>query len=480
MIKDLAAERAILSAFVQFGLDVYMELDFLTTDCFVDSNNQFLFEIVSGILAEGKEVEISSILSEANKLATPIEKDELAFIRSLMNFPISKSNVPVHAAKLAKLATIRTLDQTLTLCKSDLKKLNGSEDLADIISKVEEPILDVTGEAFSGSSNKTEILGTDVFEYIEFLSENIREFLGIPTGFPEYDHAIGGGLRKKCVDLIGARPKTGKSMMGDSIGINIAKSGVPVLMLDTEMSKEDHYNRILASLSNVKTKEIETGQFAKTPSKAHAVQEAAKELHELPYHYLSIAGQSFDSILSQMRKWIYQHVGFDEDGKTKDCVIIYDYLKLMDGDSISSSMQEYQVLGFQITKLHNFMVKYDCPCLAFVQLNRDGVTKESSDVISGSDRLVWLCTSLSLFKMKSPEELAEDNQVDGDQGNTKLVPLHARHGGLMDQGDYISLKVDGAYGRVIQKMTRNQIYSKGKEDQEGFKSNEESNTETNF
>ena len=50
----------------------------------------------------------------------------------------------------------------------------------------------------------------------------------------------------------------------------------------------------------------------------------------------------------------------------------------------------------------------------------------------------------------------------------------------MDQGDYVSLKVDGAYGRVVQRMTRNQIYSKGKEDQEGFKSNEESNTETNF
>ena len=466
MIKDLAAERAVLSALVQFGLDVYMELDFLTTDCFVDNQNQFLFDCISSILSEGREVEVSSILSEANNLGNAIDKNEMAFIRSLINFPISKSNVPSHAAKLAKLATIRTLDSTLSTCKNDLKKLTGSEDLADIISKVEEPILDVTGEAFSGNSNQTEILGADVFEYINYLSENIRETLGVPTGFSEWDNAIGGGLRRKCVDLIGARPKTGKSMLGDSVG--------------TEMSKEDHYNRILASLSNVPTKEIETGLFAKTPSKSHAITEAAKELHELPYHYLSIAGQSFDSILSQMRKWIYQHVGFDEDGKTNDCVIIYDYLKLMDGDSISSSMQEYQVLGFQITKLHNFMVKYDCPCLAFVQLNRDGVTKESSDVISGSDRLVWLCTSLSLFKVKSPEELAEDNQADGDQGNTKLVPLHARHGGLMDQGDYVSLKVDGAYGRVVQRMTRNQIYSKGKEDQEGFKSNEESNTETNF
>ena len=56
MIKDLAAERAVLSALVQFGLDVYMELDFLTTDCFVDNQNQFLFDCISSILSEGREV----------------------------------------------------------------------------------------------------------------------------------------------------------------------------------------------------------------------------------------------------------------------------------------------------------------------------------------------------------------------------------------------------------------------------------------
>ena len=88
-----------------------------------------------------------------------------------------------------------------------------------------------------------------------------------------------------------------------------------------------------------------------------------------------------------MRKWIYQHVGFDENGQTKDCLIVYDYLKLMGSESISSAMQEYQVLGFQITKLHNFMVKYDVPCLSFVQLNRDGITRESTVLTTETEDL---------------------------------------------------------------------------------------------
>lgn len=119
-----------------------------------------------------------------------------------------------------------------------------------------------------------------------------------------------------------------------------------------------------------------------------------------------------------MRRWIIQNVGYDSTGRVNDCLIVYDYLKLMTPDKITNNMQEFQVLGFQITALHNFCVQYDCPCLSFVQLNRDGITKESTDTVSGSDRLIWLCTSFSIFKNKSIEEIEED-----DQNNNKNLYL---------------------------------------------------------
>ena len=166
-----------------------------------------------------------------------------------------------------------------------------------------------------------------------------------------------------------------------------------------------------------------------------------------------------------MRKWIYQHVGFDENGVTKDCLIVYDYLKLMGSEGINASMQEYQVLGFQITKLHNFCVKYDVPCLSFVQLNRDGITRESTDVVSGSDRLIWLCTSFSIFKMKSEEEIVTDGP---DNGNRKLVPIVARHGEGLEDGDYVSMKMFGKYGRIQEGETRNEIHNNNRSREEGF------------
>jgi hypothetical protein len=149
-----------------------------------------------------------------------------------------------------------------------------------------------------------------------------------------------------------------------------------------------------------------------------------------------------------------QEVKTDNNGRTNDCLIIYDYLKLMSSSSITNNIQEYQALGFQITALHNLCVKLDIPCLSFVQLNRDGITKESTDAVSGSDRLIWLCTSFSIFKIKSPEELAEDGP---NAGNRKLVPIVTRHGGGLNDGDYINMTMQGSHARLIELKTRNEF-----------------------
>lgn len=479
-LEDLASERAVLAALCQYGLDCYLEIDFVDADHFTDDMNQLLFHCIHKSVSENTKVELASILSAANSLGVHESinnKQEMSFIRSLFNFPIHKENAKSHAVKIAKLKLARDLKKTLTACQKDLDATNGDEDVMDLISKVEAPILDATADIYQSSNKKTEIIGEDIDDYIEFLSENVSENVGIPTGFPRYDAAIGGGLRRKCVDLVAARPKVGKSMFGDAVAMNVSSLGIPVLMLDTEMSKEDHLNRMLANLSGVDINKISTGKFTENPLEKEKVEKAADKLKEIPYHYISIAGQPFENILAIMRKWIYQHVGFDEAGVTNDCLIVYDYLKLMGSEGISSSMQEYQVLGFQITQLHNFMVKYDVPCLSFVQLNRDGITKESTDVVSGSDRLIWLCTSFSIFKMKSEEEIAEDKV---ENGNRKLVPVVSRHGEGLDDGDYVSMKMFGKIGRLEEGMTRNELHNSARAREEGFEINEEIDAESDI
>ena len=140
--------------------------------------------------------------------------------------------------------------------------------------------------------------------------------------------------------------------------------------------------------------------------------------------------------MSIARRWLSKTVGFINSGAAKPCLIIYDYLKLMDDGGFKNNLQEYQLLGFLITALHNFAIKFNLPILATVQLNRDGVEKEGSEVISGSDRIVWLCSNFTILKKKIQTELNEDPPSNGTK---KLVVTDTRFGSGMESGEYINV-----------------------------------------
>ena len=454
-LSDIGAERAVLAGLFAYGMESYVEVcDIIDVNSFTHKNNQVLYKCASKVLQSEATIDLPAILSAAEQLnlsEVVNSTQELEYINSLLEFPISKDNVCYFAAQIKKFEFARKIKKLTTTIAKDVENINGDESIDEIINLMESPITDFLRE--DDGHNKSEKLGKGIDEYLEFIMENRCDQVGVSTGYDRYDAAIGGGLRPKCVDLVSARPKTGKSVFGDNVAIHVARQGTPVLMLDTEMSQEDHLNRIISNLSSIPINDVSTGKFVDEQEKILNVQNAVDEIKEMPYNYASVAGKSFDQIMNIIKRWLIQDVGQDENGRTNPCLVVYDYLKLMSSGSISGHIQEYQALGFQITELHNLAVKYDFPCLAFVQLNRDGITKESTDTVSGSDRLVWLCTSFSIFKMKSPEEIAE---VGPRGGNRKLVPITSRHGPGMEDGNYINMNMRGEYARLLELRTRDE------------------------
>jgi hypothetical protein len=190
------------------------------------------------------------------------------------------------------------------------------------------------------------------------------------------------------------------------------------------------------------------------------IHQAKEKLKSIPYFYKSIAGQAFEETSSIIRRWIMQKVGVNENGQANQCLIVFDYIKLMSDNSISKNVAEYQALGFLMTSLHNLCVKYGVPCLAFIQLNRDGINREDTDVASGSDRILWLCSNFSIYKRKSEEELAEEEVLpNGKRYNLKLIPIVSRHGNGLSQGDYINMLGEYEVGRIKEGPTRNNFHS---------------------
>jgi replicative DNA helicase len=376
VLTNSGVERAVLAALCQYGDEIYVELkDIISTDSFLNETNQILYGCIEDILNANKKIEYITILESADKLGVYelISKDsEMKFIRSLFKMPLAKENVPKFVTKLAKLKLARDIRQTIEVCKDKIEKVTGDEDISEIIGIIESPVVELTNEAYRDHSNNTVIVGDNIDDYIDYLANNQSDYLGIPSGMDRFDEATGGGFRRKSISLIAARTGVGKSVIATNVALSVTmKYNIPVLYLDTEMDIADQRNRMLANLSGVEINQIARGKFARSIMEKSRVIDAATKLKNIPYHYISIAGQPFDNILNIAKRWIHQHVGFDENGRTKDCLIIYDYFKLMSSAGLSAAMQEYQALGFQITKMHDFCVKYDVPCLSFVQLNRE-------------------------------------------------------------------------------------------------------------
>ena len=454
MLNDLPAERAILAGIFRYGAEAYYDVsDIISESSFTDESNVVLYSCMKHVLEtdDSRSLDAPTMMSAAKELGFSdfFNTQEVQHMSSVIKFPVLLENLRKFAAKVRKLEIARMMYAQLDITKQKYLDIKGDEPIAKILGIAEAAVMDVTSVIAGEDESPTQMFD-DVEAHLEELAEESVDQIGISTGFTRYDFSIGGGLRKGTVNVIGARPKTGKTLLADNMGIHIAKEGTPVLNLDTEMRKEDHQHRMMAMLSGVPINDIETGKFADDPAKKKKVMEAAREIKDIPYYFKTIGGASFEEQVAIMRRWISRVVGLNDKGKANDCVIIYDYLKLMDSSEIKGDMKEFQILGFMITALHNLSLKYEVPILTFIQLNRDGITKESTDTASGSDRIIWLCSNFSIYKHKSDEEIAKDGP---ENGNRKLVPLIARHGEGLDYGDYINVELTGKIGKVTEGKT---------------------------
>ena len=77
-----------------------------------------------------------------------------------------------------------------------------------------------------------------------------------------------------------------------------------------------------------------------------------------------------------------------------------------------------------------------------------------------------MCSNFTIFKRKTDEEIAEDGPING---NRKLVPLIARHGGGLDDNDYINCNMKGWCAKITEGKTRLELLNNLGNTEDGFK-----------
>jgi replicative DNA helicase len=412
MLEAIGAERALLSILLKHPGKLFEIDDVIVENDFTNTGTRIIFSILHDLLITDRHacVDYTTLISHAEEKGVK-EFLELTqggeLLHVLEQTSVNPDTLGKHVAAVKKAAIKRVTIETLDSLKDEVEEFNGHA--IDLRNLVEEKILN-TMRMVDKVDEDIVCLSNDFEETIEQYA-NYNAELGIDLGFPRWQRDC-GGLRNGTVTGVFARAKVGKSQFSAyAVAQAAIEQRLPSLYLDTELQARDQQMRLCGILSGVSFSRIETGAWKNNDEEMHKVKAAFKKVKGAPLYYKNIAGKSYKYVIPIIRKFVHQYVG-ESVGEKPKCLVVYDYIKLMDMNDLKHA-QEYQVLGFLMSAIHDIAAQLNIPILALGQLNRDGLKLDNEATVSGSDRITHNLDSLTLFRPKNAEEIGLDGEAMG-------------------------------------------------------------------
>ncbi|HHV41238.1 MAG TPA: hypothetical protein GXX72_00065 [Clostridiaceae bacterium] len=415
-IERPGAERNVLAYILNDSDAIYDVISRLKDDDFNNSLNQLIFKCMTGLSERGVRVTLENILA-VTKSKDILGQDGEEYLRRIARTDTSavdlKYNIEqVLVASLKRKAYLQGI-HVLNDCVDERSYFN---DVNEFVGRQQQRFMDLG----TGTSDSIVLLGEDVDKWLKQRSESPNPVPGLHTGFEELDKAIGGFMPGRLYVFAG-RSKARKSILLNNFATYMsAVQGKPILYLDTEMlSFEDVRPRILAILSGVSERDINTGMYVNSDSDRESVNRAARILAETPFHHAYVPNFNISSIVSLIRKCKVKH---------DIQAIFFDYIKMPMSQHIGA-LKEYQLLGLLTASLKDIAGELRIPGITACQLNREALKGDEPDEFSigASDRILHNASYLFYLWKKTPEQILEDGGIDS--GNTVLSLGASRHGG---------------------------------------------------
>ena len=270
---------------------------------------------------------------------------------------------------------------------------------------------DATSEAvpdalMEGSRRMAKFLQKEDEGREELIRELTEQKTIIPTGYPQMDALLGGGLGPGDLFLIAARPSVGKSALATCLAANFMRNGICPAFFSLEMSKKQVATRLLCSYYN-KTQE-------------EAYKEARQLICDLPVDiHLLIGINDLQSITAAILS-------------SDASVFIIDYLGLITSEKHSREGR-FQVLDEISRSIKNLAVQCNKPIIMLTQLNReiekDKANREPylSDLWGGGEKDADIITMLWDPDARLSDTEKKAKELEGSTIGTRLKWLVRKH-----------------------------------------------------
>ena len=358
-LSDKEAEQAVLGAMMTEKSVIPPVITKLgqTADVFLTVDHQLIY---SAILAVYDRISKADPLLVADELKRGDQLNRAGgteYLYELQAPIVETESTEFYADILYEKATRRRLIRAT----AQIREMAYDEGvgITEVLNQSQEAVFDLSQSDTQRGFVAIHSLLTESLSAVERLYHKKSRFLGVPTGFMDFDH-LTSGLQPGNLIIIAARPSMGKTTLVLNIAQNVAlEQKRPVAVFSLEMPSQDIAMRMLATESRIDFGRLRTGNFSE--DQWRPLTDGASRLAKAPILINDNRGLTVQSLRAEGRRLKGEHSDL--------ALIIVDYLQLLRGtgryhareQEISEISRALKILAWEL----------NVPIIACSQLSRE-------------------------------------------------------------------------------------------------------------
>lgn len=252
-----------------------------------------------------------------------------------------------------------------------------------------------------------------------------------PTGISDIDRAIGGGLIRQQLVLLGAAPGAGKTALAQWIFEGMAKAGKPCIYLNLEMSREQMLARSFSRLTARNGQRISPTAILQgykwTAEQRQAITRAAQEYKETIAPRMIYNPDNVTANLDSILEYIEAEANRAEQAGEKVPFVCIDYLQIIGG---REREDDTAVIKRAVSSLKKYAIRHDTVVFLIIAHNRAANMRGDVTMESGRDT--------SALEYSADLQLGLAFTLSLDRGERKGIAADKLK---PDQKHFITLKV---------------------------------------
>lgn len=356
-----------------FLKDSLIEELFIDLDCFKNTYNKRVLLLLKEVYKKYKKLDLTLIVSE---LKTDYEKNQF------IEYFLDKINLLPTPAMFYEYQQ-KLIDQHKDdLIKQEIKKYSNKQieldELVENINKISNEVMVIK------QNNK--VTPEEMIRMIRNREKIIK--------FPRF-WALNEKLRikKKTVNVIGARPSEGKSALALNLFCDLAKE-YKCIYFNMEMTEEEVYERMLGIEANIPIADINKPQ---TEYQDQKIMEVANKIYN--YKYEVINGSK--TVHAMKNKIIKEQ-------RDEHCIVFIDYTGYIVG---KQGQNDRERIGEAVRELNNITKDYDCTIFLIAQINRNGSDVPTMQDLKDSGEIEQTADTIILIHDENKEDNADVKEI---------------------------------------------------------------------